>query len=384
MQRWEQGGAAPGAQATEALVGQCRELGLFRAFAGGPLTGLTLTPELLRELLAEARCGAVAPTAGAGAPSAGAERPPRPPARPPTNLPLQVTSFVGREQEMAEVGRWLGLGRLVTLSGPGGGGKTRLGARGRGRGAGRVPGRGVAGRAGGAGRRGAGAPGRGRRGGRPGGTGSGLLATLVEALRPKRLLLVLDNSEHLAGACARLVEALLRACPQVRILATTREVLGVAGEATWRVPPLAVPETRPPPPPERLLQYGAVRLFLDRAAAVQPGLVVTDRTAVAVAAICRRLDGLPLALELAAARVRVLPVEQLLARLEDRFRLLTGGSRTVPERHQTLRASVDWSYGLLVDRERTLFNRLSVFAGGWSLEAAEAVGADGGRPPRRA
>ena len=204
--------------------------------------------------------------------------------------------------------------------------------------------------------------------------GRPLLGTLAAALAPRRLLLVLDNCEHLVEGCARLADALLRACPRLRVLATSREALGVAGETAWRVPPLAVPGARRPPPLERLTQYEAVRLFIDRALAVQPAFRVTDASAPALAQLCHRLDGLPLALELAAARVRVLPVEQLLARLEDRFRLLTGGSRTAPARHQTLRAAVDWSYDLLDAPERALFARLSVFAGGWTLEAAEAVG----------
>jgi predicted ATPase len=210
----------------------------------------------------------------------------------------------------------------------------------------------------------------------------------VEALGPQRLLVVLDNCEHLLDACARLAHALLRACPHLGLLCTSREPLGIAGETVWRVPSLPVPAAAGPaggaalpaggPGAEDLTRYAAVRLFRDRAAAAQPGFAVTAKNATAVAQLCVRLDGLPLALELAAARVRVLPPPQLLARLEDRFRLLTGGSRTALERHQTLQAAVDWSYDLLTDAERTLFARLAVFAGGWTLEAAEAVGAGDG------
>jgi len=213
--------------------------------------------------------------------------------------------------------------------------------------------------------------------------GRPLATTLAEALRPRRLLLVLDNCEHLLGACARLADALLRAGPHVRLLCTSREALGITGETVWRVPSLPVPETAAGEGREDgaaagdLTRYAAVRLFCDRAGAVRPGFALSTDNAPAVAQVCVRLDGIPLAIELAAARVRVLPPRQLLARLEDRFRLLTGGSRTALERHQTLRAAVDWSHDLLTAPERTFFARLSVFAGGFTLEAAEAVGADG-------
>jgi non-specific serine/threonine protein kinase len=209
------------------------------------------------------------------------------------------------------------------------------------------------------------------------------LAALTDALRPRRLLLVLDNCEHLLDACARLADALLRACPHMRLLATSREALGIAGEAAWRVPSLPVPPVpaeggaaASPPDAADLGRYAAVRLFADRAAAVRPGFALTAENAPAVAQACARLDGIPLAIELAAARVRVLPPTQLLARLDDRFRLLTGGSRTALARHQTLQATADWSYALLTEPERLPFARLSVFAGGRTLEAAEAVGAD--------
>ena len=170
---------------------------------------------------------------------------------------------------------------------------------------------------------------------------------LAAALAPRRLLLVLDNCEHLVDACAAVAEALLGACPGVRLLATSREPLGGDGEAVVRVPSLTVPAGGGAPSVAALLETGAVRLFVDRAAAGAPGFALTERNAPAVAEICRRLDGIPLALEFAARRVRALPVEEVAARLDDRFRLLTGGNRTALPRHQTLRAAVAWSYDLL-------------------------------------
>jgi predicted ATPase/DNA-binding CsgD family transcriptional regulator len=204
-------------------------------------------------------------------------------------------------------------------------------------------------------------------------------AALIAHLEPRHVLLLLDNCEHVVEACAPLVAAVLQRCPGVGILATSREPLGVAGEAAWRVPSLALPEESAPAPTARgLEQNEAVRLFVDRAAAVEPAFQLTDRNAPAVAEVCRRLDGIPLALELAAARVRVLSVEQLAGRLGDRFRLLTGGSRSALPRQQTLRATVDWSHDLLAEPGRTLFRRLAVFAGGFPLEGAEAVCTGGG------
>lgn len=291
----------------------------------------------------------------------------------PNNLPRQLTSFIGREREMAEVKQLLHTTSLLTLTGAGGCGKTRLALQ-------------VAADlleeypdgvwlvelatladptlvpqtvASALGVR--------EEPGRP------LFATLSDYLSPKHLLLVLDNCEHLVEACATLANSLLRGCPKLRILATGREALGIAGEVAWRVPSLSLPFLHPLPPIESLTQYEAVRLFIERATAALPAFTVTNPNAPAVAQICHRLDGIPLAIELAAARVKVLSVEQMLARLEDRFRLLTGGSRAALPRHQTLRAAVDWSYALLSEPERTLFNQLSVFAGGWTLEAAEAI-----------
>jgi non-specific serine/threonine protein kinase len=198
------------------------------------------------------------------------------------------------------------------------------------------------------------------------------LATLIESVRSKHLLLLLDSCEHVVQACAELANTLLRGTPRVHMLVTSREVLGISGEMTWRVPSLTLPPS-PPPPPESLDQYEAIGLFLERARAANPSFHITRQNAPAVLEICTRLDGIPLALELAAARVRMLSVDQISARLGDRFRLLTGGSRTALPRQQTLRALVDWSYGLLQESERLLFRRLSVFTGGWTLEAAEAV-----------
>jgi predicted ATPase/class 3 adenylate cyclase len=299
------------------------------------------------------------------------------------NLPQQVTSFIGREQEMTEIRHRLAATRLLTLTGAGGAGKTRLSLQ-------------VAADLVDSYRDGVwlvefapladpalvpqalatvlsvqeepGVP---------------ITQTLAQHLKPKHLLLLLDNCEHLLSACAQLTDALLRQCPEVTLLATSREGLGIAGETLYRVPSLSLPDPQHlPQAGDELLssvtQYQAVRLFIDRAVAVQPGFAVTNSNAPAVAEVCHRLDGIPLAIELAAARVRVLPVEQIATRLNDRFRLLTGGSRTALPRQQTLRALIDWSYDLLTVPERTLLQRVSVFAGGWTLEAAEAVGSGNG------
>jgi non-specific serine/threonine protein kinase len=196
---------------------------------------------------------------------------------------------------------------------------------------------------------------------------------LSDHLRGKRILLILDNCEHLVQVSAQLTDALLHACPDVHILATSREMLGVSGERALFVPSLSMPDSNQSLSVELLSQYEAVRLFAERAVTVMPDFGLTPENVTAVAQICQRLDGIPLALELAAARLRMLPVEQIAARLNDSFRLLTGGSRTVLPRHQTLQALIDWSYELLTHTEQVVFRRLAVFSGGWTLEAAEAV-----------
>src|SRR5205807_5456349 len=203
--------------------------------------------------------------------------------------------------------------------------------------------------------------------------GRSMLQALISHLSSRRLLLVLDNCEHVIDAAAALAEALLGACPELRILATSRQALGVAGEAAWPVPPLSVPPVRQGWDANGLTDYEAVRLFVDRAVATDPSFGLTPVIAPAVAEICRRLDGMPLAIELAAARVGVLAPAEIAARLDNRFRLLSAGSRTAAPRHQSLQAALEWSYDLLCDPERVLLARLSVFAGGFSLEAAEQV-----------
>ncbi|HUS15293.1 MAG TPA: tetratricopeptide repeat protein, partial [Chloroflexia bacterium] len=203
--------------------------------------------------------------------------------------------------------------------------------------------------------------------------GRTLEASVLAYLNPKQVLIILDNCEHVVGAAAALATTLLNACPGVTVLASSREALAIAGERVWRVPSLAVPDPGYAPPASRVVNSDAVRLFAERGAQVQPGFAVTEENARAVARICARLDGIPLAIELAAARLRLLSPEQIAARLDDRFRLLTGGSRTALPRQQTLRALIDWSWDLLNGTERATFRRLAVFAGGWTLEAAEGV-----------
>ena len=201
---------------------------------------------------------------------------------------------------------------------------------------------------------------------------------LAKYVKDRKLLLVLDNCEHLLDACAALVSALLQAGPRLTVLATSREPLRAVGEVTYHLPPLAVPELRDDSRLDALTRCDSVRLFSDRAVATQPAFQLTEGNANAIAAICHCLDGIPLALELAAARVRSLPVETIAVRLSDRFRVLTGGSRTVLPRQQTLRACIDWSYNLLTEPERALLRSMAVFAGGFTLEGAEAVGTSPG------
>ncbi len=287
------------------------------------------------------------------------------------NLPQQVTSFIGREKEIAEVKALLDKTRLLTLTGSGGGGKTRLGLQvaaelldGVGDGAWLVELAPLADKnlvvqtvAHVLGVR--------EETGRP------LLQTLVDYLKSRTLLLLLDNCEHVLDVCARLADTLLKNCPQVQILATSREAMGIVGEQTYRVPSLSLPTHPERATVESLGWYEAVRLFTERATAVQPEFTITN--APALAQLCVRLDGIPLAIELAAARVRSLSMEEINGKLDNRFRLLTGGSRTALPRQQTLRALIDWSYDLLQDSEKMLLCRLAVFAGGWTLEAAEQV-----------
>jgi predicted ATPase/class 3 adenylate cyclase len=291
----------------------------------------------------------------------------------PNNLPLQLTSFIGREKEIAEMKTLVEHNRLVTLTGSGGVGKTRhalqvgaelldafadgvwlaelapvsnpelvvhavasaLGVR--------------------------------EDSGRP------VMDALQDYLEPKNILLLLDDCEHLLEACAQLADTLLHACPQLKILASSREALGIAGEVSFRVVSLSLPDPQHLPALETLTQYDSVRLFIERAVAVKSDFAVVNENAPAVAQVCARLDGIPLAIELAAARVKGLSVEQISKRLDDRFRLLTGGSRTALPRHQTLRAMIEWSYDLLTAAERVLLRRLAVFVGDCTLEAAEVV-----------
>ena len=297
----------------------------------------------------------------------------------PLELPRPISSFVGREHELDRILDLLGSGRLLTLVGPGGVGKTRLAIE--------------------AARRAADA------GHRPGGvwfvdlgllTDPALLAPTVartlglgdddagraavrlldDGVADRPALLVLDNCEHLVDATAAFVRDLLSSTSRITVLCTSREALGLAGEAVWSVPSLAVPPRGQTVPIRELVAFDAVRLFVDRAVAAQPGFVLDASSAGLAAELCRRLDGIPLALELAAARLRLLGLPALTQRIEDRFRLLTAGERTAQPRQRTLRAMVDWSWDLLDDQERRLWRRLAVFAGSFTLDAAERVCSD--------
>ena len=190
------------------------------------------------------------------------------------------------------------------------------------------------------------------------------------------MLLVLDNCEHLVTACAALADQLLQTCAGLRVLATSREKLDVYGETVWHVPPLSVPEDNPNPSAEQVGRAEAAQLLIERAQASVPGFALTERNAPAIERICRQLDGIPLALELAAARLTVLSVHQIAERLDNALRLLVRGSRLAPARQRTLRAALAWSYGMLSPAEQVLFDRLSIFAGAWTLQAAESVCAD--------
>ena len=289
------------------------------------------------------------------------------------NLPHQLTSFIGREKEIAEVEQLLATTRLLTLTGSGGCGKTRLALQ-------------VA---------------RQMLHTYPDGVwlvelaslehaslvtqtvasvlavkeqaGKALLDTVAEWVASRKLLLVLDNAEHLLTACGELVDLLLRHCDRLTVLVTSREHLGITGELTYRVPSLSVPDARGDATPEEALASEAARLFIERARLQRPELEMTAKDATSLASICRRLDGIALAIELAAPRVRTMSIGELSRRIDDRFSLLTEGSRTALPRHRTLRSLIDWSHDLLDDAEKRVLWRASVFAGGWTLEAAERV-----------
>jgi predicted ATPase/class 3 adenylate cyclase len=289
----------------------------------------------------------------------------------PNNLPIQLTNFIGREKEVAQIKKRLEKNRLVTLTGSGGIGKTRLSIQ-------------VASEL---------------LDEYPNGVWlvelapvtdpalvtpavcnalditphgkTAALIVLIDYLHSKKILLVIDNCEHLIDACAQLSETLLHACHDLRILASSREALGIEGESAYRVPSLSLADLNSEL--KIIEQSEAVQLFVERAKTILPAYTLTEINAPTIAQICQRLDGIALAIELAASRVKLLKVEQIQERLDDAFRLLTGGSRTALPRQQTLRGTIDWSYDLLSEEERTVLWRLSVFIGGWTLDAAESV-----------
>ncbi|MEA2972980.1 MAG: hypothetical protein QOG82_1438 [Actinomycetota bacterium] len=295
-------------------------------------------------------------------------------AQPPNNLPAQLTSFVGRGRELGEVRRLLEGDRLVTVTGPAGSGKTRLALE--------VAGRSLAAHTGGTWFVDLAPVGDGAQVARAVAAAVGvvepqpntLVDTLIDHLRPQEAILVVDNCEHVLEATSTLVDALLRACPLLWVLATSRQHLGVPGEVVWRIPALSTPEPGSVTSIEAVLEYEGPRLFVDRSRAVVADHFFTDADATALAELCHRLDGNPLGIELAAACVSALDVEQIAARLDDRFRLLTLGPRTGHARHQSLQRAVEWSHDLLTVRHQALLRRLSVFAGGFTLEAAEEIG----------
>jgi predicted ATPase/class 3 adenylate cyclase len=294
----------------------------------------------------------------------------------PNNLPVQLTSFIGREKELKYLKDELKQNRLLTLTATGGAGKSRLSLQ----------------------------------------AGADLIddfangvwfvelaavsdpefltaeiinalgikeepkktpeETLVDHLKDKEILIILDNCEHLINACADLTERLLSSCPKLKIIATSREALNCSGEQIFRIPALTHPEPNSKDTPEQLTQYESVRLFIERALSVNPKFRVNNDNAPALSEVCSRLDGIPLAIELAAARIKILSIEKIYERLDDRFKLLTGGKRTALPRQQTLRALIDWSYDLLTENEKILWSSLSVFSGGWTLEAAEEICSD--------
>ncbi|MEO8665062.1 MAG: tetratricopeptide repeat protein [Ignavibacteria bacterium] len=294
----------------------------------------------------------------------------------PNNLPLQITKFIGREREIAEIKNLLTGTRKLTIVGSGGTGKTRLAIR--------------------------------------AATDlidefengvwfvelsalndpeliekeisialnlkeegdKNLIDILKEYLEDKQLLIIFDNSEHLLDKCAEIAYALLQRCPKLKIISTSRESLNISGEKIYRVPPLSVPDNSTDHTPESLKEYESSRLFIERASSIKHDFKVTDENADALAELCRKLDGIPFAIELAATRVNVLSIDKILDRLNDRFKLLTRGSSTALPRHQTLRALIDWSYDMLNENEKLLLQRLSIFMGGWAFEAAEQICSD--------
>jgi predicted ATPase/DNA-binding SARP family transcriptional activator len=296
-------------------------------------------------------------------------------------LPVRLTPLVGRESELDDIVHTVTRARLLTLTGPGGTGKTRL-ALAAARSAREsfpagvcwvelaqiedpgIVAATVAGRL-----------------GVPDTPGQDATDAVAEFLADHQVLVVLDNCEHLAGATALLIENLLSVCPALTVMATSRESLGVEGELNWQVPPLSLPQAGSAPTASVLASSDAVKLFEQRAQLVRPSFRVTDENAAQVASICQRLDGLPLAIELAAPRMRIMSSAQLAERLDDIFALLVGGARSAPARHQALRATLDWSHDMLDAEERAAFRRLSAFAGGFTLEAAERVAAGGDIKP---
>jgi len=291
----------------------------------------------------------------------------------PNNLPIQLTSFIGREEVMKEIKKLLTQNRLLTVIGTGGAGKTRLAMQ----------------------------------------AGADMIdefangvfitelapvtdeamivqtilnslrvkeepektlqETLINYLKDKELLFILDNCEHLINECAHLSEILLSTCPHLKIIATSRESLNCSGEQTYRLPSLSLPDSSPDKTPEALSRFESVRLFIERALIVDSNFRITNDNAILISDICSRLDGIPLAIELAAARIKLLSIEKIYQRLGDSFNLLTGGRRTALPRQQTLRALIDWSYDLLSENEKMLWRKVSVFTGGWTLESAEEI-----------
>lgn len=372
IQRWEHAELAPDARAAEALIRLCADLGLFREYRRGALIGLTVTADWLKALLGDARIGA------ADLQIQTRERASAASVRP--VLPTPLTTFVGREQEQAEIRQLLGKTRLLTITGVGGVGKTRLaievartvsaefadgiwlvdlapiddprlvpqavaavlGVR-------EQPDR-------------------------------ALLATLADRLRDRKLLVLLDSCEHIVAGCAEVVAVLLQECPELCFLATSRVVLSVSGEVVLSVPPLAVPDLNHDPAPETVVRSDAAQLFVQRARAVASTFTLTNETSLTIAEVCVRLDGLPLAIELAAAWMRVLPPKELLRRLADPFPLLVATAPGPPTRQRALRATLDGSYRLLAEPEQRLLARLSVFVGSAALDAIETVGGDNGEP----